>query len=788
MNSLLLPRRLESTMVTRLRAVGHRRAALRQSQIATGSPGASRSPGPKREEVTDKAVTPVEPAPVTQPVASTEGASVTFQRPRGGAAILRFPGRGPNLTQEAQPDRRREWAAACAPFSTMAAWLPKVFGPRLRQAAGVLVLVASGAVFLVPPLIAFSTTGRVSEEITPLVAAHTAIWIRDSQGTPLGVLPQDGELASVTGIRSSQINADVIRALRFLETRNEYFGVAPQHLIRALGCATWYGFWYGGAEARENCPGGSSLLMQASTQLRGGKAGRGTVERKWTELRDALPLSVSLPQGYLSEDQFIADNLPFGTAGGRTIVGVETASLILFGRSSTEISLAQAVMLAAMPKRQLALYCTQPTAERLDELRNRWGQIRGRALHALEGAFANDPRLADARAEVQTMPARIRPAALPSSLTTGMTPEVACAAALDPVRRTELTDSSIRTILSREVQALRRPGGLPITEIQLATTVAGQQTFKEDVEAALRNIEASQRERWTRSLLPGDGSADVLAFTVNGNGTLTNYYASSGRGLAGERRRLGSLSKLAALLAFAASGRGADSILCNRAWNGLRNADGDDGHEDCGDPRAQVTVETAFARSMNLPILEELRRIDPAIVARAARDAGFTDHSGDLPYAIAFGIAEATPLRVEATAAAMSRGIQGEPAISRVPRAIARYRVNDQWLEPPTERVDLRSYFVSDRARRLIAVAGGAPLRRSDGTLHAIALTGVREGELAKSGTDARGDALTFIKTAVGALGGMGWFVMIGADRGAVGGAGLNIYALASDVRRHSLD
>lgn len=786
MSAPFFPRSVDATLVTRVRAGALNRASRR---IEASS---RERRGPVQQ--------PWSPAPSEDQFA-TEGPPQTNAEPRGGnqetgqgeppdsATILTIPNRAWKPYWDTPEPLTADESAGGIESSQeplTRSFLRRISSSRFSKVTAAAALLSTGAAAILPPVVAYSTTARVTQEIAPLVAARTAIWIRDSEGVPLGVLPQNGELGSETGIRSPHGNADFSRALRFLETRSDYFGISPQHIVQSVGCAGWYTVWRGRRQAEASCPGGSSLLMQVSTQVRGGKAGRDAIERKGTEILDALPLSVTLPPGYSSENQLIADHLPFGTAGGRSIVGLESASLILFGRSAGQLRLAEAVILAALPKRQLALYCAQPSAQALTALGTRWTQIRQRAEYALNVAFAGDPRLSEALAELRAMPTRIGPAPLPATLTAGMTPAAACAAALDPVRRTELTDSSMRTIISREVPALPRPSGLPITEIQLATSLQRQRAFKSDVEASLHALENSQSGRWLRRLLPGAGSADVLAFTADANGVLTGFYASNARSLAHERRRLGSQSKLAALLAFAAAGLGPESTLCNRAWNGLRNGSGDLGFEDCDDPRARVSIESAFGQSLNLPILDQLRRIDPAIVARATRDAGLSDSTEDLPYAIAFGVAETTPLRVAATAAAMSHGVSGQPAIARVPRAVARYRVGDQWLEPRAEWVDLRPYFTSERARNLIALAGQAPLRGEDGTLRRIAAADLRAGEVAKSGTDSRDDNLTFAKTAVGAWHGTSWYTMIAADRGAVGRSGLNIYALAATARRYS--
>jgi hypothetical protein len=208
---------------------------------------------------------------------------------------------------------------------------------------------------------------------------------------------------------------------------------------------------------------------------------------------------------------------------------------------------------------------------------------------------------------------------------------------------------------------------------------------------------------------------------------------------------------------------------------------------DCRDPRAAVSLQTAFAQSLNLPILDGLRRIEPAILVQAANDAGFVHRGGDLPYAIAFGVAEAAPEQVAALAAAMARGASGQPAMAPIPHAISQYRIDGCWHRAPLRWVDLRFYFRTERAQNLIAAAGEAPLRSPDGTLRGIVpAEGPVLGELAKSGTDAREQLVTYAKTAVGAGPGGSWFAMVAADRGPVGDRHVGIRPLVAVARSHA--
>jgi len=738
--------------------------------------GPRRFSNPAQAPVTPDVGDHVEAGPAEAPTDPARSGIVIPFNPRSlGSGSRERNDEDPPITRVAR-------TAAARPRSALAA---------AARRAGLIALTVTtagaSAAALFPPLLEFSSVGRVTEDIGPRIAARTAVWVRDRDGVALGTLPQDGSLQSIAVIPTQSVGVDFAQALRTLETQHTYFGVSPHRSAQAVLCFSVTALLRGREHAEENCPGGSTLLMQAATTLRGGKAGRNVIERKWTEHRDAAALSITLPAGYTNEDQFIASNLLFGYAGGRPIIGLGSASLILFGRRASQLSLAEAAILAATPKRQLAFYCATPTQATLGRLRTRWQEIRVRADYALTQGFPGDPRLATARSEVRAMADRITPAPLSAVATQGMTPSEACLAAADPVRRLELTDSSLRSLLARELQNLPRPGGRPIEEIRLSTTIEQQRIFKASVVNALREMSGNQTGRWNRPLVGGENRADVLALTAARDGGITGLYASSARGLVSEQRRLGSLSKLVALLAFAAAGRGPEAILCNRASGGLRNANGDRGYTDCRDPRAAVSLQTAFAQSLNLPILDGLRRIEPAILAQAANDAGFVHRGGDLAYAIAFGVAEAAPEQVAALAAAMARGASGQPAIAPIPHAIRQYRIDGRWHRAPLRWVDLRFYFRNERVRTLIAAAGGAPLRSPDGTLRGIVpAEGPVLGELAKSGTDAREQLVTYAKTAVGAGPGGSWFAMVAADRGPVGDRHVGIRPLVAVARSHA--
>lgn len=638
----------------------------------------------------------------------------------------------------------------------------------------------AAAATMAVPAYSLATKDAAERKMQELTAARTGVIVLDADGAELGLLPQPhGDPNHVAWPQEGR-NRDLMSGLTRLESNWEYFGISPLRAAMAMGCFATVAPLHGSSAAKRSCGGGSTLLMQASTLARGGKRGRSLGERKATELSDAVGLSWNMTPGSEARERFLLTNLPFGDAG-LPIAGVVNAAHVLTGRRLEDLELADSLILASAVKRPMAFYCRDVTSAEREDIRMRWRQLRNRAIYALDREFSARPDYRTIRTKLLSMPDRFRPADLPANLGTGLSPRKACLASANPLQKFEILDSSIRNVAVDEILALPVIAGHPITGVRLGARLADQRGFKADVEQTLAGMQAAKNEgQWLRNLVPGNnpslpgaGPADVLAFTTDKAGVLQSLYTSNGRPLLFEQRRLGSVSKLVALLALARAGRTVDTVLCNHAYRGLQNAGGDRGFADCRDPRARTKIVDAFAESKSLPILDELRKVDPRLLAETARLAGLRDPGNDLPYALAFGVAEGRPAELAALASAMANGLAGQSpadAQAAVPHAISSYRRDGSWHRFPARTIDLSNYFASSTARTLIAAAGGAALRSGRGTLRA-AVGNVPAGrfEIAKSGTDAREGLRTYAKTALGSRDGFGWMAMVAADKGPVG-------------------
>lgn len=709
-------------------------------------------------------------------------------RPGSGVVVplLRSPPppmpevRAPEPSTEGQDRKRPDEPAEPEHPKSRRAWHPLYKAAMIGATS--LVTVAA-APLVAAPLVGYFESDRVAKEMRVAAAATTAVQLRDAQGRVWGFVAQPGSKASYTSAHADTINADFMRSIETLETNSDYFGISPTGILRSARCVIGSGFYH----AAQQCGGASTLLMQTATAIRGGKGGRSVAGRKIAELVDAAALSYTYPRHSPERARFIADNLPFGNAG-RPIQGLRNASLIIFGVEPEKLSLAQAAILAAAPKRQISLYCGEPTAKTRAAIAQRWHELRTRASYALQKGSSRDPRLASALSEVRAMPDHIHPAPLDSSLTAGMSSVDQCNAAADPIHRTDLIDSSVRSATTSDLARIALAPGEAIEEVRLGTGFERQAGFKDQIHGALHDMETGQQGMW-RWGLEDISHVDTVAFSTVEGGLIRDLFLSSPRGLLDEQRRLGSLSKLVGLLAFAASGRGPDSLICNHASAGLQDAGGDQGYRDCNTSGARIPIPTAIGQSLSLAVMDGLRGLTERQLRDAANAAGFIiPPKVDPAYAIAFGLAEASPARAAAVAMAMSRGASGRPAIAEVPHVVEAYRVGGQWRVFQAERVDLRPFFTTSRARTLVTQAGSAALTVQKGTLRALVSAGpVQPFEVTKSGTDAREQMLTYAKTGIGATASTGWFTMIASPRSPLGGSKASSIPLSLVTRRASL-
>ncbi|MCU0885057.1 MAG: transglycosylase domain-containing protein [Beijerinckiaceae bacterium] len=499
----------------------------------------------------------------------------------------------------------------------------------------------------------------------------------------------------------------------------------------------------------KRCGGGSTLAMQAVRAVT--QARSMSYARKIGEMLRATAIHVHFIGDDDGRERFIADHLFFGYANGRPLFGVEAAARAAFGKPAADLTLAEQLLLAAAPKRILQFTCAPPSQQQLKVALAR----RNRALHALEEAFADDPRQAAAHADLMAMPLLVRPAG------------TACAAA-HPVGL-PTTAPSMLVRLDREMVQL---GPLEAVE---APALAMERPFTTSITSARAELASGrQRRHWTRD--PAGAEVAVLGFTGR-DGTIQALYESSHDNLLDRARETGSISKLPALAFLAAKGR--TGPFCNKAHPPYHNAGGDPGVTDCA--ARPITAATVWGESLSLAVLAALEEYPEAEVRAQLVAWGFgVPAKSDARYAVAFGLISASPARMAAFVEALANGVAGRRPLGRLPRLVARYRTGSGWQFPPREQIDLSASFSTPAGQALIREAAAAALKER-GTLAALGQTSA--AMVAKSGTLDDDSKMVRLKVAAGNEGGTSWFAMAAPVQGAMGDAGVSILPLARVVR-----
>ena len=755
---------------------------------------------PLRFSLARPASFPVEPptAPFAEPddsgqagdnvIATRFGADAATASARAGARAVRPP-LWPGISEPRLPAVR--WPFA--PGSRGERW-----GVR-RLAEGAIALVVGGTLIPVVALpvlagVAIARHDEVFKRHQGLMASATGVQVRDASGRLVAVEP--AAKGDRVVLRVGTAPRDFSQMLTTLEDRHAR-GIDPRHL---------FGLDVGSLLAtpvcrsverafRLACGGTSSLEMQAvrgSYGWVGGRGSGGTLRhRKMTEILDTLSLSLDGGPEDPKMAAFIADRLVYGFGTGPSIWGLQTASQVLFGVDASKLSLAQQAVLAAAPNIQFRLVCDNAApADRLDAAR-RWARIQRRADRGLRDTFRPNAAVEFARREVMAMPVP-GPHTLDADLAAGLTAAQACEAAGNLTARGGLIASGVMIAARPEIVALEKAGGGVVTDVDLTVDVAHNRRFRQEVEDTLQRMQHDQRSALHIALVGKAARKAAVAVVVAApDGRITQIYANSARPLLDEPRPAGSLGKLAVALAAANAHFNIDEPLCNRmdALTGIHNADGAAGSATCSG-RALVPWETAFGRSMNLPVLDLARRVPPERLRAAAAAYGLT-LPGDAaaPNAITLGEATLTPRQALANAAAIAAGAAGRPARGDAPHLVARARIGGRWVaRQPIFASDFSSAFGDARQSALMMAAAGGALRTPGGTLTG---TVTRESplsarEIGKSGTVAgpAPEHFTIAKLAMG--GGAGaedrtWFGVIGAPDHDLGVkvSGLELWKLA---------
>jgi len=338
--------------------------------------------------------------------------------------------------------------------------------------------------------------------------------------------------------------------------------------------------------------------------------------------------------------------------GSGTTRGAVLASQILFGRDLQNTTAAQQLILASAVRRPVALpevgdERISCNAAQLPARRRAWCKTVARARVAarlvLEGAEQR-AAIAELSAAETTGPtfegAPIRSQPPPPALWNAVTrPPFLLPGGVVPAIRIEL---------------LR---GLPATPepVQVTVSAESQSVMTVEVRNALRELEQHSCvpliERAGKTCGDHGAAGAVLAIAMRASGRIDKYYGNGKINL-DDRIQIGSVAKLAGLLALVRAGVTADDEFCPKTLEidgrAVRRASSTDtyGVTDC--TKSLLTLEKIIARSDNLAFYEALKtRTSATELRRAADELGFVVPTAeDAAYALSFGTAVATPRRV----------------------------------------------------------------------------------------------------------------------------------------------
>jgi hypothetical protein len=628
---------------------------------------------------------------------------------------------------------------------------------RFRTVQGALLL---SVIVAIPPALALLRYAEVKRIYGETIANRTAIAVH--MGPELaGVMRRPGSNPDALILPMQFVASDDIAQM--YETAEgggdhfTYFGLPIRSIARATAC-------HAGLPVPGDCGGASGSLAHLTRSVLGGYGGDHDESRKLREFIDAPALSLLYPEGDVRETT-VLNALNFGwLPGGKALIGLPNASLAFWGETDPrKLSLAKQAAIIAAFKYPLAWDNGRGLQQKALDARKR---TLNRARDVLVKTFGrNDPRVLAALQELAA------PGFLP----------------LRPAKPLIEVDGAVRRMASLELDGIAKGlGSAQITAAELAVPsgVALVQ-YQSAVVRALRQMKDGGG--FTRPLLDGgDDNADGLAVSTAPDGAVTAIVATTPRIGLDSERRVGSHGKWVALIAMARSNLfNADSVLCNRAFDGIQNAGGDTGVANCIGGRDLVPVRTAFGRSLNLPIIDALRRLNDADLQAAAAAAGFVIPAVERNprRALILGNAEADPASIIALGNALSSFANGGPAIGQYPYIIRRVRVNGVWLTPQRRRpLDLRAFLHGDRSRRLIAAVCAAPLE--GGTLSALGVP--PSGATVRCGKSAtvpgpKEQGYPTISKAVIVSGPSGAnYAYLGAPKGVLGASKVSIIPLAS--------
>jgi penicillin-binding protein 1A len=212
-------------------------------------------------------------------------------------------------------------------------------------------------------VVSVARSGPALDTIKPHDQGAASV-IYSADGHRLGFISTDVLRTPVTGSKIPQVARDATVAIedrRFFDHKGVDFEGVVRAAVKNL-------------ESKKDVQGGSTLTMQLIRNLYTQDKVRSGVEGYKRKIREAK-LAEELENQHPGRrgKRFILDqylnNVPYGTVGGKTAVGIQAASRIFYDKPASELTLAQAALLAGLPQAP-SLYNPFFSAERAQARRD----------------------------------------------------------------------------------------------------------------------------------------------------------------------------------------------------------------------------------------------------------------------------------------------------------------------------------------------------------------------------------------------------------------------------------
>jgi len=205
-------------------------------------------------------------------------------------------------------------------------------------------LAALGVLAAVGWVVSVATSGPSIDSLKPQDQGAASV-VYAADGQKLGSITTDILRTPVTGGQIPQVVRDATVAI---EDRRcfQHKGVDFDGVVRAA---------VKNLESKQDVQGGSTLTMQLIRNLYTKNNVRTGVEGYKRKIREAK-LAEELENKHPGRrgKRWILDtylnNVPYGTVGGQTAVGIQAAARIFYGKAASELTLGEAALLAGLPQ------------------------------------------------------------------------------------------------------------------------------------------------------------------------------------------------------------------------------------------------------------------------------------------------------------------------------------------------------------------------------------------------------------------------------------------------------